>query len=80
MGQLQIRDLEELIENLKKKYPNDYKNITIYIGDDEELNGVHSANWCEEINENDETDEDIIEMINDNAGDIKFNKKAVLIS
>jgi hypothetical protein len=80
MEQLKIKDLERLIEKLKKKYPLDYQEIPIYLGDDDELNGIHTGWYCEEIDEKDESCEDLIEMIKDNYGNVRFEKKAILIS
>lgn len=44
MQQLQFKDLMKLFEELKKKYPVErIMELPIYIGDDEELNGIHKA-------------------------------------
>ena len=43
MEQLKIKDLEKLIEKLKKNYPLDYQEIPVYIGNDDELNGIHTG-------------------------------------
>jgi hypothetical protein len=80
MEQLKIKDLEKLIEKLKKKYPLDYQEIPVYIGDDDELNGIHTGWYCEVVDEKDESCEDLIEMIKDNYGNVRFEKKAILIS
>lgn len=80
MEQLKIKDLEKLIKKLKKKYPLDYQEIPVYIGDDDELNGIHTGWYCEEINSKQEDCEDIIEMIKDNYNNVIFTGKAVLIS
>lgn len=80
MKQLKIKDLERLIKKLKEKYPLDYQEIPIYLGDDEELNGIHTGWYCEVINEKEEDCEDIIEMIKDNYNNVIFTGKAILIS
>ena len=41
--QLTVGELEKFINAVKTQHPKDYKDIPIYIGDDAELNGVHSA-------------------------------------
>lgn len=40
-GQLTIDTLEKIINKIKGIYPEKYKDIPIYLGDDDELNGVH---------------------------------------
>lgn len=42
-GQLTIRDLERMISALKAAYGESAKDIPVYIGDDDELNGIHCA-------------------------------------
>ena len=49
--QLKISDLEKLIDQLKQTYIN-YKEIPIYLGKDDELNGIHTAWSCENITKN----------------------------
>ena len=41
--QLTVGELEKFINAVKTQHPKDYKDIHIYIGDDDELNGVHGA-------------------------------------
>lgn len=43
--QLKIKDLENLINKLKEKYPDNYKDIPIYLGNDDELNGIHTVHF-----------------------------------
>lgn len=78
--QLKIKDLENLINKLKEKYPDNYKDIPIYLGNDDELNGIHTGWYCEEINQNDVDALDLIEMINDDRCNVKFEDIAILIS
>lgn len=80
MKQLKIKDLEKLIEKLKIKYPEDYKEIPVYLGEDDELNGIHTGWYCQEINEKNEEDKEFIELINEDYSNIEFKEKAVLIS
>ena len=59
------------------------KALPIYIGDDEELNGIHNAGYTNLVDTNDTEDEDnvySVELINANSCNIKLNGKAVLIS
>lgn len=78
--QLKIKDLENLINKLKTKYPDNYKDIPVYLGNDDELNGIHTGWYCEEINQNDVDALDLIEMINDDRCNVKFEDIAILIS
>ena len=41
--QLTLGELESFIGAIKVHYPEKYKDIPVYIGDDDELNGVHCA-------------------------------------
>ena len=41
--QLTVGELEKFINAVKTQHPKDYKDIPVYIGDDDELNGVHCA-------------------------------------
>ena len=44
-NQLTVGDLERMINALKAAYGAEAKNIPVYLGDDEELNGVHEG-YC----------------------------------
>lgn len=57
-------------------------NLPVYIGNDDELNGIHCA-WCTGIVDADKNDENtiLVEMINERHGNYKLEKgKAILIS
>lgn len=60
----------------------EFRSLPIYIGNDDELNGVHCA-WDIGIVDTDDKDEDsvyLVEMINEDYGNIKLDKgKAVII-
>lgn len=43
--QLTVKDLEQMISALKAAYGKSARDIPVYIGDDDELNGIHCA-WC----------------------------------
>ncbi len=78
--QLKIKDLENLINKLKEKYPDNYKDIPIYLGNDDELNGIHTGWYCEEINQNDVDALDVIDIINKDCYNVTFEDIAILIS
>lgn len=58
--------------------------LPIYLGRDDELNGVHTGWYVNLVDANNTEDEDnvyIVEMINEDYGNVKFEKgKAILIS
>lgn len=81
-GQLTVRELikgiAELTETMETE---DILNIPIYIGDDDELNGIHCAWYRQTVDTNKEDDAALVELINENSGNIELKKgKAILIS
>lgn len=58
------------------------KDLPIYLGDDDELNGIHTGWALDFIDSNNTTDEDewMIEMINEDRFNVKLDGKAVVIS
>ena len=60
----------------------DLSKIKVFLGNDDELNGVHNAWYCELV-ENDGKEENtmIVDLINENIGSsVKENEKFILIS
>ena len=85
MKQLTLGDILEFAEMLKKETfltEEDIKSLPVYIGDDDELNGVHCGWNCSIIDADDEYDADVVEMINDNHYNYRFegNDSAIVIS
>ena len=73
------RQLYNLLESIERK---GYKlsNVNIYIGNDEELKGIHSAFSLDIINNCDKDDKDyFVNMINDDCGNIKYNEDKINI-
>lgn len=60
----------------------DLSKIKIFLGDDDELNGVHNAWYCELVeNDGEEENTMIVDLINENIGSsVKENEKFILIS
>ena len=60
----------------------DLSKLRVYLGDDDELNGVHNAWYCELIENNGEEENNcIVDLINENIGNnVKENEKFILIS
>ena len=85
MKQLTLGDILEFAEMLKKETfltEEDIKALPVYIGDDDELNGVHCGWNCSIIDADDEYDADVVELINERRGNYKLEGRdsAILIS
>lgn len=81
MKQLMLNDIYEMCLDLKRK-GYDLKDLPVYLGDDEELNGIHTA-WYNEFIDSKEDNEEVqfvVDMINDTTGNIKLSDKGILIS
>lgn len=86
MVQLTLGDILKFAKKLKAKGMTDkeIKSLSIYLGDDYELNGVHCG-WYTDLIDTDNADDMInigfIELINENRCNIKLETgKAILIS
>lgn len=86
MGQLTVGDILAMIKQLKDKGMSlkEINSLPIYLGDDDELNGIHCGWALDIVDVDDKEDEGImylVEMINERSGNIKLEKgKAILIS
>jgi hypothetical protein len=84
MDQLTINDILALCARLRQKgmTMEEIKALPIYLGNDDELNGIHTGWALDFIDANNTTDEDewMVEMINEDSHNIELNGKAVLIS
>lgn len=60
----------------------DLSKLKVFLGDDDELNGVHNAWYCELVeNDGEEENTMIVDLINENiGGSVKENEKFILIS
>ena len=60
----------------------DLSKIRVFLGNDDELNGVHNAWFCELIkNDGEEENNCIVDLINENIGNnVEENEKFILIS
>ena len=84
-NQLTVGDVERMINAFKAAYGADAKNIPVYLGDDEELNGVHEAYCIDDIPEyKDCKDNEVYfrELIEENGSNRKLlsDEVALLIS
>ena len=81
MEQLKLGDIIKLAEELLKDIPaNEVFNLPVFIGNDDELNGIHCAWYSQMISANNEYDAYLLELINQDSHNIKFSGNAILIS
>lgn len=83
MVQLTLGDIFRFANELKKDGMTNTEiyDLPIYLGDDDELNGIHCGWYTNLVDADDEEDKELIELINDNWGNHKLEKgKAILIS
>ena len=79
--QLTMQSILEVALKLKKQ-GLDLSKLRVYLGDDDELNGVHNAWYCELVeNDGEEENNCIVDLINENIGNnVEENEKFILIS
>ena len=73
----------QLIREMKDSGMTDeeIKGLPVYIGNDQELNGIHTAGYRDMIDPADPDWEEIVELINeDTTNCIKLEGRAILIS
>lgn len=83
MKQLTMKQLKELRKELKKQgmTEKEIDNLPIYIGDDDELNGIHTGWFAQLVVQGKDKDDDMfVELIKENTQNIPFKSKAILIS
>ena len=85
MDQLTVRDLIYMLEEIRKSKglkKDELLALPIYLGRDDELNGIHTG-WCVDILDTALTNENdvyMIEMINEDRTNVPIKGKAILIS
>ena len=79
--QLTMQSILEVALKLEKQ-GLDLSKIRVFLGNDDELNGVHNAWFCELVeNDGEEENNCIVDLINENIGNnVKENEKFILIS
>lgn len=80
-GQLTMEKILNVALAMKQK-GIDLSKIKVFLGNDDELNGIHNAWYCELIENNGEEENNcIVELINENIGNnVEENEKFILIS
>ena len=56
------------------------KALPVYLGNDDELNGIHCGWYTNLVDPNNPENADLVEMINEDRCNIKIKGKAILIS
>lgn len=56
------------------------KELPIYLGNDDELNGIHCGWYTNLVDPNNPEDADLVELINEDRCNIELKGKAILIS
>ena len=79
--QLTMQSILEVVLKLEEQ-GLDLSKIRVFLGNDDELNGVHNAWFCELVeNDGEEENNCIINLINENIGSyVEDNEKFILIS
>ena len=82
MNQLTLGDILKLVAQLQNMGmgAKAIASLPIYLGRDDELNGIHTGWYVNLIDSDEEEDADLIELINEDRCNIKLEGKAILIS
>lgn len=82
MNQLTLGDILKFIAELQKAgmSTKEIVSLPVYLGRDDELNGIHTGWFTNLIDPDNEDDADFIELINEDRCNVEFKGKAILIS
>ncbi len=82
MEQLTLGDILKFVGVLKKSGMNttEIAALPIYLGNDDELNGIHCGWYTNLVDVNNEEDADLVQMINEDGHNFEIKDKALLIS
>jgi hypothetical protein len=82
MKQLTMGQILAVVNEYKKAgmTQKEINELPIYIGDDDELNGIHTAWYAEIIDPNDDDHKFFVELIEEDYGNVEITGKAFLIS
>ena len=82
MKNITMGDIMDLAEYLKSEgmKEKDIQKMPVYLGDDEELNGIHTAYFVQMLDAKNPDDEDYAELLNESGHNIYLDGKAILIS
>lgn len=82
MKQLTVGDILRYMADLEKRgmSKKEILALPIYIGDDDELNGIHCGWYTNLVDKNNPDDVYLVELINESSGNFELKDKALLIS
>jgi hypothetical protein len=82
MKQLTLGAILNVVHFLKEEgmTTKEIMDLPIYLGRDDELNGIHTGWYVNIVDPNNKDDVDLVELINEDYGNIKIEGKAILIS
>ena len=80
--QLTMGVILQVVKELQKQgmTAQEIAELPIYLGRDDELNGIHTGWYVQLIDPNNEDDEDFIELIKEDCCNVAIKGKAILIS
>ena len=78
-GQLTMKEIYEVAQELLKK-GEDLNKYPVYLGNDDELNGIHNGWYINILDKNDADCEDFIELIEEDYCTTNLTNKGILIS
>ena len=80
--QLKMDNILSFCAELRKQgmTMEEIRALPIYLGNDDELNGIHCGWYTNLIDVDEEEDADLVELINEDRCNIKLDGKAILIS
>lgn len=82
MKQLTLGDILKFVAELQRAGMSTkaIASLPIYLGRDDELNGIHTGWYVNLVDSDEEDDAGFVELINEDRCNIKLEGKAVLIS
>lgn len=82
MQQLKVGDILKLVAQLQQSGMSTkvIAELPVYLGQDDELNGIHTGWYVDLIDPNNPDSADFVELINEDRCNIEIKGKAILIS
>lgn len=78
-GQLTLDKIYGLCKALEQK-GEDLSQYQVYLGDDDELNGIHTAWYSDLLLSDNEECKPLLDMIAEDRGNVEFRGKGILLS
>ena len=82
MDQLKFGQILKLASDLQRAgmTVKEIAELPVYLGRDDELNGIHTGWYVQPIDTNNEDDADLVELISEDRCNVELKGKAILIS